>query len=143
MHFLSGFAGCMIWMAASVSSAQAAPDVNWEAGVRKADHSYWDAYNRRDPATMNSFLADEVEFYHDRGGTLIGMAALGKANSAMKTSKARLRRALVPVACICIQCVAERQSTVPWSPASTIFLRWKRARPINSWDGHYSRICCC
>jgi hypothetical protein len=44
----------------------------WEHEVRRLDHDYWAAYNRRDSVAMNSFLSDDVEFYHDRGGTLIG-----------------------------------------------------------------------
>jgi ketosteroid isomerase-like protein len=97
MRSFKSIAVSLMLLAASLGPVHAASDAtNWEAAVRKADHSYWDAYNRRDPVTMNSFLADDVEFYHDRGGTLIGKAELGKANSVMKTNKARLRRALVP-----------------------------------------------
>jgi len=97
MRFLKPLAVGLILSAMIIGPARAASSVtNWEVAVRKADQSYWDAYNRRDPGAMNAFLADDVEFYHDRGGTLIGKAALGKANAAMKTSQARLHRTLVP-----------------------------------------------
>jgi hypothetical protein len=60
--------------------------------VRVSDEAYWAAYNRADPAAMNAMLADDAEFYHDRGGALIGKAALSKANEVMKTNTDRLRR---------------------------------------------------
>jgi hypothetical protein len=44
---------------------------------------------------MNSFLADDVEFYHDRGGALIGKKALAAANDVMKTAEHKLRREAV------------------------------------------------
>ena len=95
MHAFKRFVISIVLMAASAVHAAPGPPV-WETAVRKADQAYWDAYNRRDPDTMNSFLTEDVEFYHDRGGTLIGKRELGKVNSGMKTNKARLRRTLVP-----------------------------------------------
>lgn len=67
-----------------------------EAEARQADDAYWDAYNRVDPAGMNAFLADDVEFYHDRGGTLIGKKALAAVNMGMVASEHKLRREAVP-----------------------------------------------
>lgn len=97
-----------------MGAACAAPATpGWEAAVRKADASYWDAYSRRDPAAINAFLADDVEFYHDRGGTLMGKAELGKANDGMKTSKAHLRRVLVPGT------LHVWTSSAAWQPASS------------------------
>jgi ketosteroid isomerase-like protein len=68
----------------------------WEHEVRRLDHDYWAAYNRRDSVAMNSFLSDDVEFYHDRGGTLIGKSALAAANEGMRTNPDHLRREEVP-----------------------------------------------
>ncbi|USX27613.1 nuclear transport factor 2 family protein [Oxalobacteraceae bacterium OTU3CINTB1] len=67
-----------------------------EAAVRQADNAYWAAYNRADPVAMNAFLADDVEFYHDRGGTLIGKKALAAVNSEMGTGDHTLRRDAIP-----------------------------------------------
>ena len=72
--------------------AQPAKTDAWEAGARAADTAYWTAYNRADPVAMNAWLAPDVEFYHDRGGKLIGKKALSAANAVMKTSANRLRR---------------------------------------------------
>lgn len=75
-------------------TAVAADD--WERTARGADDAYWNAYNRADADGMNAFLADDVEFYHDRGGTLIGKPALAAANNGMKGSEVRMRRVAVP-----------------------------------------------
>ncbi|HEX8404981.1 MAG TPA: nuclear transport factor 2 family protein [Duganella sp.] len=80
----------------SAGPAAVAPaDADAEAAVRRADDAYWGAYNRADPVAMNAFLADDVEFYHDRGGTLIGKRALAGANDGMATSAHKLRREAV------------------------------------------------
>lgn len=77
-----------------VMSAQAAE--TWQAGAKAADDAYWSAYNRTDPDAMNSWLTDDVEFYHDRGGMLIGKKALAAVNDGMKTMPFKLRREAVP-----------------------------------------------
>jgi hypothetical protein len=80
-------------LAVFYGSAQAAdPASDWEASARQADTAYWDAYNRADPDAMNAFLDENVEFYHDLGGKLIGKAALSKANEAMRGAPHRMRR---------------------------------------------------
>lgn len=68
----------------------------WAAGLQAADKAYWDAYNRADPDGMNKWLAADVEFYHDRGGKLIGKKALSAANEGMRKTGPRLRREAVP-----------------------------------------------
>ncbi len=84
-------------LATAQAPALAAPAANdWEAAAKRVDDAYWDAYNRADPDAMNAFLADDVEFYHDRGGTLIGKAALSQANGTMRTARDKLRREAVP-----------------------------------------------
>lgn len=82
--------------AAGAGHAQTGTSAAWEAGVRAADQAYWNAYNRADPDAMNAWLAPDVEFYHDRGGKLIGKKALAAANMAMKTAEVKLRREAVP-----------------------------------------------
>ncbi len=68
----------------------------WQAPILKLDTAYWQAFNSAQPAGMNVHLAEDVEFYHDRGGILIGKAALSKVNNGMKTSDSRVRRELIP-----------------------------------------------
>ncbi|MFC5478984.1 nuclear transport factor 2 family protein [Massilia suwonensis] len=76
--------------------AQQGGNAAWEAGPRAADQAYWAAYNRADADAMNAWLAPDVEFYHDRGGKLIGKKALSAANDVMKTNPVKLRREAVP-----------------------------------------------
>lgn len=86
----SVFAACVL------VASQAAAQADWEAGARQADDAYWSAYNQSDPVKMNAFLADDVEFYHDRGGTLIGKKALSAVNDKMQTDEDKIRRQAVP-----------------------------------------------
>ncbi|MDQ2822573.1 MAG: nuclear transport factor 2 family protein [Pseudomonadota bacterium] len=72
------------------------PERDYQAEAEQVDASYWAAYNRVDPAGMNAFVSDDVEFYHDRGGSLIGKAALSAVNNGMTTMKNHLRRVAVP-----------------------------------------------
>ncbi len=46
------------------------------------DSVFWKAYNDCDVEKMMSFIADEVEFYHDKGGQTNGRAALAKSLQA-------------------------------------------------------------
>ena len=39
-----------------------------QAPILKLDTAYWRAFNSAQPAGMNAHLAEDVEFYHDRGG---------------------------------------------------------------------------
>lgn len=80
----------------SSTSAQPEKSVPWDRDARAADQAYWDAYNHADPDKMNVWLAPDVEFYHDRGGKLIGKKALSVANEVMKTATVKLRREAVP-----------------------------------------------
>jgi hypothetical protein len=84
-------------VAAQACALAAAPAaVDGEAAARQADDAYWRAYNHSDPRAMNAFLTDDVEFYHDRGGTLIGKKALGAVNDEMATSDHTMRREALP-----------------------------------------------
>jgi ketosteroid isomerase-like protein len=75
-----------------VSAAQIA---TWETSARAADDAYWAAYNRADADALNAWLADDVEFYHDLGGTVFGKKALSAVNDGMKTAQVTLRREAV------------------------------------------------
>lgn len=46
------------------------------AEVKAADAAYWKAYNSCDYAQLDALTADDVEFYHDKGGITNGRAAL-------------------------------------------------------------------
>lgn len=69
---------------------------DWKAEVEQADSAYWNAYNRADPVALNAFLTDDVEFYHDRGGFVLGKKALSAINDGMTNAKSHLRREAVP-----------------------------------------------
>jgi hypothetical protein len=49
------------------------------AAVRERDDAFWRAYNACDTAGFRGFFTADVEFYHDRGGTTIGLDALDTA----------------------------------------------------------------
>lgn len=71
-------------------------NVNWEAQVKKIDDVYWHEFNFGNSASLNSHLAEDVEFYHDLGGTVLGYDALAKVNAGMDSTKNRGRRVIVP-----------------------------------------------
>jgi ketosteroid isomerase-like protein len=69
--------------AASVHGQTKVPaleDIKSQAELDKAitalDADVFDAYNHCDLAKFSSYLADDVEFYHDRGGVTLGKAKL-------------------------------------------------------------------
>jgi Domain of unknown function (DUF4440) len=61
-------------MAATVS-AQSAP-ADPAAAVLDRDRLFWKAYNACDVKGMGEFFAEDVEFYHDKGGITLGHASL-------------------------------------------------------------------
>ena len=67
-----------------------------ERAVHDADDAFWRAFNACDAAAMMSFLADDVEFYHDVTGLTRSRAAV--AASLMKgpcgTPRLHMRREL-------------------------------------------------
>jgi ketosteroid isomerase-like protein len=58
------------------------------------DAALFDAYNRCDLDKFASFLADDIEFYHDQGGVTLGKAAL--TDSVKKNICGKVTRELVP-----------------------------------------------
>jgi hypothetical protein len=69
-----------------------------EREVRRQDSLFWIAYNDCDLPAMRSFLADDVEFYHDKGGLSVGgdelVASMREYLCATDTNK--LERRPVP-----------------------------------------------
>ncbi|HEY8559917.1 MAG TPA: nuclear transport factor 2 family protein [Pyrinomonadaceae bacterium] len=59
------------------SSAQAeAEDETATKTILEKDRLFWTGYNACDAARMNELIADDVEFYHDKGGITLGKSAL-------------------------------------------------------------------
>lgn len=57
----------------------AAPASGWEAEVRKFDADYWAAYNRCDISALDAMNSDDLEFYHDLGGAMMGRKKFAQA----------------------------------------------------------------
>ena len=66
--------------------------------ILEKDSLFWTGYNRCDTALNGQFIADDVEFFHDKGGITLGRAALQLALKKNLCSNAnwRLRREAVP-----------------------------------------------
>ncbi|MES2096597.1 MAG: DUF4440 domain-containing protein [Pseudomonadota bacterium] len=94
---LSVIAAAMTLSPAMAQQADALP-ANAEASLRAADEGYWRAYNACDEAAMIPFFADDVEFYHDKGGLSRSRATVvGDTMKNLCSNPAfRLRRAVVP-----------------------------------------------
>jgi ketosteroid isomerase-like protein len=63
--------------------------------IMALDLALFDAYNRCDLQAFSSFLADDVEFYHDQGGVTLGNANL-TASVKKNICGGDVRRELVP-----------------------------------------------
>lgn len=87
---------CAIVLNTAVPALAADKSDDWEAQVRKTDDAYWHEFNFGTSAALNSYLAADVEFYHDLGGTVIGWDALAKVNAGMDGPGNRARRMVVP-----------------------------------------------
>lgn len=70
---------------------------DWEADVRKFDNAYWDAYNKCDIPKLAEMNSDDMEFYHDKGGVMLGKAKFTTAmqNNICGNPARRVRRAAV------------------------------------------------
>lgn len=62
------------------------------------DSLFWQAYNNCDTSKMHEFLAEDLEFYHDKGGATFGAAKLLEVSQKNLCSNIdyRLRREAVP-----------------------------------------------
>lgn len=70
--FLKNLAGLLLLFSSYTSTAQSS-DI--EQTIRKNDSLFWLAYNKCDIAGMRVFIADDMEFYHDKGGVQKGLRA--------------------------------------------------------------------
>jgi len=77
-------------------AAQPKPDT-WESDVRQLDARYWKAYNDCDLKAMAAFNANDLEFYHDLGGSSVGKASFIKAlkDNICSDPELHIRRAAV------------------------------------------------
>ncbi|WP_089660882.1 nuclear transport factor 2 family protein [Christiangramia echinicola] len=71
-----------------------AQDQNLEDQILEKDAIFWKAYNSCDIPAMNNFLAEDIEFYHDKGGIELGSEKLneGLKKGVCQTGKNHLRR---------------------------------------------------
>lgn len=85
-----------ILLASPFATAESAPP-DWEAGVRQFDTAYWDAYNRCDIKQLAALNTDDLEFYHDKGGVMLGQAKFSAAmqNNICGNPAAQVRRQAV------------------------------------------------
>ncbi|MBD3582504.1 nuclear transport factor 2 family protein [Flavobacterium selenitireducens] len=62
--------------------------------IRESDRSFWTAYNNCDIDGMHRFIADDVEFYHDKGGLQKGWQTFEETSRKNLCSRTgwRLRR---------------------------------------------------
>ncbi|MBV7532876.1 nuclear transport factor 2 family protein [Chitinophaga sp. sic0106] len=84
---------------ASISSAAQLPGKYVTPVVLRLDSLFWQAYNTCDIERFRGLLADDVEFYHDKGGSLTGMDPLAnsiKQNLCSNRDKYKLRREAIP-----------------------------------------------
>jgi hypothetical protein len=83
-------------LASPIAFAQSSGN-NWEAEVRTFDSAYWQAYNECNIAKMEQMNADDLEFYHDAGGALIGKPKFAAAmrNNICGNPDRRVRREAV------------------------------------------------
>lgn len=66
------------------------------AAILSMDAQFWQAYNTCDIAALAQFFADDVEFYHDKGGRTMGAAALTESlRTGLCGGDTRLRREAV------------------------------------------------
>jgi hypothetical protein len=83
-------------LASPIAFAQSSGN-DWEAAVRTFDSAYWQAYNECNIAKMEQMNADDLEFYHDAGGAMIGKPKFAAAmrNNICGNPDRRVRREAV------------------------------------------------
>ena len=78
---------------------QAQSDADVAATILHQDSLFWQAYNHCDTQKMGTFLAEDVEFYHDKGGPNMGRNAVlasFQKNLCTDPDSFHLRRVAVP-----------------------------------------------
>jgi hypothetical protein len=93
--FLKNMAVTVLLLAGLETGAQTA---NVTDIIRQKDSIFWIAYNSCDVDGMKPFIADDVEFYHDKGGITLGWENFRNSikNNLCGTNGYRLRREAVP-----------------------------------------------
>jgi hypothetical protein len=79
---------------AAAQTRKSSPDDALFKKVASLDAALFEAYNTCDLATFGSFFADDIEFYHDKGGLMRGKPALLEATKNNICGKTR--RDVVP-----------------------------------------------
>ncbi|WP_291907285.1 nuclear transport factor 2 family protein [Chitinophaga sp. CB10] len=90
---------CICLLFTSIISAAQLPEKYVTPVVTRLDSLFWQAYNTCDIARFHGLLADDVEFYHDKGGSLTGidpLAASIRENLCSNREHFKLRRAAIP-----------------------------------------------
>jgi ketosteroid isomerase-like protein len=91
------FSAAAMLLASQCAFAQS-PEQTWDADVRKFDSDYWQAFNQCDVDKLAQMNTEDLEFYHDRGGPMIGrdkFASTFKQNICGNPSF-KIRREAVP-----------------------------------------------
>lgn len=82
MNKIRCFTSLAIALMTNSAIAQSTPQ-DWESEVKKFDNGYWQAYNDCNIEKLAQLNTDDLEFYHDLGGVMIGKA---KFVAAMKNN---------------------------------------------------------
>lgn len=88
----------MLLASVLIAPVHAAAPAGWDADVRKFDDAYWAAYNRCDIKALNAMNADDLEFFHDLGGTMRGKAPFdaAMAQNICGNPARKVRREAIP-----------------------------------------------
>jgi hypothetical protein len=82
-----------------VNASTAQSDIRQlESIIREKDSLFWQAYNTCATEKFGLYVADDVEFYHDKGGITEGLTALAASakNNLCSNAAIRIRREAVP-----------------------------------------------
>ena len=82
----------------SYSHSGTAQENALEEMIYQKDSIFWKSYNDCDMAGMEQFIAEDIEFYHDKGGITYGKTNLSNSlkNGLCQSGKNELRREAVP-----------------------------------------------
>lgn len=70
-----GLSALILILGVTLQGTPAEAPGDMAAAVRQRDAAFWKAYNACDVKAMSEFFTEDVEFYHDRGGTTLGHPA--------------------------------------------------------------------
>jgi hypothetical protein len=97
-HMTHTLAGAALLALALASPARAQTDEAVSETILSLDTSFWRAYNDCDLEGMSAFFTEDVEFYHDQGGPMLGLPSLVEAlkRGVCGDPASRTRREAVP-----------------------------------------------